>query len=101
MESQLNKAHLMKQLRRAHMYAGLFMTPWVLLYGLSGFAFNHSSWFPIGNPSSPVGFYPCHAVLERHPTAARLGASGRLPSRGTTVNLQLTWQSRWVCGLST
>lgn len=27
------------------MYAGLFLAPWVLMYGASGFIFNHFSWF--------------------------------------------------------
>ncbi|MBK7878199.1 MAG: PepSY domain-containing protein [Planctomycetes bacterium] len=32
-------------MRRAHLYAGLFLAPWVLLYGLSGLVFNHGDWF--------------------------------------------------------
>ena len=35
----------MKWMRRTHMYAGLFLAPWVLVYGLSGFVFNHFAWF--------------------------------------------------------
>ncbi len=31
----------MKWLRRVHLFAGLFMTPWVFLYGITGFLFNH------------------------------------------------------------
>lgn len=30
-----------KLLRRVHMYAGLLMLPWVLLFGISGLLFNH------------------------------------------------------------
>jgi hypothetical protein len=30
-----------KILRRVHMYLALFLTPWVLMYGLSTMAFNH------------------------------------------------------------
>jgi hypothetical protein len=29
------------------MYAGLFLAPWVLMYGVSGFIFNHFSWFAV------------------------------------------------------
>ncbi len=36
----------MKQVRRAHLYAGLFMTPWVLLYGITAMLFNHPNAFP-------------------------------------------------------
>ncbi|GIW87664.1 MAG: hypothetical protein KatS3mg108_1988 [Isosphaeraceae bacterium] len=32
---------LMRLIRRAHMYAGLFMTPWVFLYGVTALLFNH------------------------------------------------------------
>lgn len=31
--------------RRIHMFAGLFMLPWVLLYGTSALVFNHHTWF--------------------------------------------------------
>jgi hypothetical protein len=32
-------------IRRAHLYAGLLMLPWVLLYGVTGILFNHPTWF--------------------------------------------------------
>ncbi len=35
----------LKFVRRIHMYAGLFMTPWVFLYGVTGFLFNHPDAF--------------------------------------------------------
>ena len=31
----------MKLMRRIHLYSGLFMFPWVLMYGISGMFFNH------------------------------------------------------------
>lgn len=34
----------MKLLRRAHMYAGLFLVPFILLYGVTAFLFNHPDW---------------------------------------------------------
>jgi hypothetical protein len=36
----------LKLVRRAHMFAGLFLTPWVFLYGITGFLFNHPYAFP-------------------------------------------------------
>lgn len=33
-------------LRRLHLYAGLLMLPWVLLYGVTGAMFNHQGLFP-------------------------------------------------------
>lgn len=32
-------------LRRGHLYAGLLLLPWVFLYGITGFLFNHPTWF--------------------------------------------------------
>jgi hypothetical protein len=32
-------------LRRAHLYAGLLMLPWVILYGITAFLFNHPTFF--------------------------------------------------------
>lgn len=36
----------LKLVRRGHLFTGLFMTPWVLLYGVSAFLFNHPEAFP-------------------------------------------------------
>jgi hypothetical protein len=35
------RGKVLKFVRRAHMYAGLVMLPWVLFFGLSGMLFNH------------------------------------------------------------
>lgn len=36
----------MRWVRRFHMYLGLFMFPWILLYGITGFLLNHPGAFP-------------------------------------------------------
>lgn len=36
---------VMRLVRRTHLYAGLFLTPWVLLYGTTAFLFNHEGAF--------------------------------------------------------
>jgi hypothetical protein len=36
----------LKMIRRVHMYVGLFLVPWVFLYGVSAFMFNHPDAFP-------------------------------------------------------
>ncbi len=36
----------LKLVRRAHLFAGLFMTPWLFLYGVTGFLFNNPEAFP-------------------------------------------------------
>lgn len=38
----------MKIVRRTHLYAGLFLAPWVAMYGISGLIFNHFNWFAPG-----------------------------------------------------
>ena len=35
--------------RRTHLYLGMVLTPWFLLYALSGFILNHGSWFQRAN----------------------------------------------------
>lgn len=37
--------HTKHVLRRGHMYAGLFLLPWVILYGITAFLFNHPTAF--------------------------------------------------------
>lgn len=44
-ERRVTTTRLMKWVRRAHMFTGLFMAPWIFVYGISGFTFNHSRWF--------------------------------------------------------
>ncbi len=36
---------ILKFVRRAHMYTGLLLLPWVMLFGISGVLFNHPEWF--------------------------------------------------------
>lgn len=36
----------LRLVRRAHLYAGLFMIPWVFLYAVTAFLFNHPGAFP-------------------------------------------------------
>ena len=57
----------MKLVRRTHMYTGLILLPWVLLFGASGVLFNHPTWLAstkIVHRSDPeivkktVGFAP-------------------------------------------
>jgi hypothetical protein len=36
----------MRLVRRTHLFAGLFMLPWVVLYGVTAFLFNHPDAFP-------------------------------------------------------
>lgn len=60
-------SQFMKLVRRTHMYTGLILLPWVLLFGASGVLFNHPTWLAsakIVHRSNPeivkklVGFAP-------------------------------------------
>ena len=44
----MNGMNGMKIVRRTHLYAGLFLAPWVAMYGFSGLIFNHGNWFAPG-----------------------------------------------------
>ncbi len=46
----------MRITRRTHMYLGLALVPWVLLFGISGFLFNHESSFWGGNRTHVADF---------------------------------------------
>ena len=39
-----------KLIRRTHMYLALFLTPWMVVYALSSFIFNHHALFSGGKP---------------------------------------------------
>lgn len=39
--ARIPRVRFMRVVRRVHMYAGLLLLPWILLFGLSGMLFNH------------------------------------------------------------
>ena len=47
--------HAMLWVRRVHLYSGLFMLPWVLLYGVTGMLFNHPAAFSDGGTIRTFG----------------------------------------------
>ena len=60
--------------RRTHLYVGLFLIPWALLYGVTGAMFNHSELFPRVQPirvnaaavaESPMRDFPSADALAR------------------------------------
>src|SRR5882724_7769170 len=46
--------NISKIMRRTHLYAGLFLAPWVAMYGFSGLIFNHGNWFASGGGGKPI-----------------------------------------------
>ncbi|MCA8995910.1 MAG: PepSY domain-containing protein [Planctomycetaceae bacterium] len=59
-------------IRRIHLYAGLFLLPWVLLYGITGAMFNHQELFPA------VRFEAVDASLVRDAGMAEFPSPGEL-----------------------
>ncbi|HTN75893.1 MAG TPA: PepSY domain-containing protein [Pirellulaceae bacterium] len=61
-------------LRRTHLYAGLFLLPWVFLYGVTGFLFNHATFLadmktiefgPTQTQGTPLAEVPTAASIAR------------------------------------
>src|SRR5262245_55069954 len=44
--------------RRTHLYLGMLLMPWLLVYGLSTLVLNHVDWFPTYRPADPQGWLP-------------------------------------------
>src|SRR5215510_11654158 len=42
--------------RRTHLYLGLFLMPWLLMYGVSSFIVIHQSWFKLGTSPKELVF---------------------------------------------
>lgn len=61
--------------RRGHLYLGLFLLPWALLYGITGFLFNH----PAAFPDSPMVYFDRQDLvgteLENAPTLEMFATS--------------------------
>jgi hypothetical protein len=62
----------MKLIRRAHMYAGLFLLPWVFLYGVTAFLFNHPDAFPDREVRNVSRIEAAGTPLEEMPGADEL-----------------------------
>lgn len=65
----------MKLVRRIHLYSGLFMFPWVLLYGVTGMFFNHPRWFTGDNVQTFVAAEVSENELAQLPDPDSLAKS--------------------------
>ncbi|MFK8113287.1 MAG: PepSY domain-containing protein [Rubripirellula sp.] len=59
-------------LRRIHLYVGLFLLPWVFLYGITGAMFNHSGLFPESSIAEVSSDALAETTLADFPTAKGL-----------------------------
>ena len=108
--NQMNTKDAMKLVRRMHLYAGLFLAPWVAMYGLSGLIFNHWSWFaPGGDPSAkPIEWtvdgtalppWPEPDALARQ-VVAGMNAAGKDKAGAAEYRLSAEWAPKLQGGVS-
>ncbi|MFK7817520.1 MAG: hypothetical protein AB8G99_02280 [Planctomycetaceae bacterium] len=64
----------MKLVRRVHLYSGIFMFPFVLLYGITGWMFNHPGYFNEGESTSFVGSEVADGKLSELASPAAMAA---------------------------
>ena len=80
-----NNGMTSKLLRRIHMYLALFLTPWVLMYGLSTMAMNHHQ-----SLRALYGGAPAFS-MERELTYERSfdedAAAGKSPERSSSTSI--------------
>jgi hypothetical protein len=55
-----------KLIRRSHMYLGLFLAPWLLMYAASTFVMNHRAWFHSPDAGPPRFEKEREHVLSSH-----------------------------------
>ncbi|QDT08707.1 PepSY domain-containing protein [Planctomycetes bacterium K23_9] len=62
-------------IRRIHLYAGLFLLPWVFLYGITGAMYNHIGLFPETDIRDVAAESLTDTPLADFPSAAELAAN--------------------------
>ena len=98
----------MKIIRRTHLYAGLFLAPWVAMYGFSGFIFNHGSWFAPGGRDKPIEWTVDTTALPQWPepdalarkVVAALNAAEKDKAGGTEYRLSAEGSPKLQGGVS-
>lgn len=77
---------LMRLTRKVHLYSGLFMFPWVILYGVTALLFNHPTVFNSQSPrfygSAEIAGTPLEGLPEAQELAAQVVKSMQL-ARGS------------------
>jgi len=85
------KPKVLKLVRRLHLYFGLFLLPWVFLYGITGAMYNHMGLFPaveIQNvPSGALADSALKNFPEPEVLAGQVVAELRKAAPGSTIAL--------------
>lgn len=89
----MEQPNLTKWMRRTHLYAGLFLAPWVLMYGMSGFIFNHGELFVGDDPNQRQwSVAPSAAAQRLDADALARKVVGSLNERTLADDGASTWQ---------
>ncbi|MEL7499768.1 MAG: PepSY domain-containing protein [Planctomycetota bacterium] len=77
-------------IRRIHLFSGLFMLPWVLLYGFSALLFNHPTYFT-DSKTTVQSFQLKPSAIEKMPSATEMAelsiASAGAELDGATIEI--------------
>lgn len=87
------KSRVMLVVRRAHLYSGLLLLPFVALYGLTALLFNHASWLrPIDERALP------HAIVASSELVALTSAPDVMARAIAPVGIEphnARWENSW------
>ncbi|XZE36985.1 hypothetical protein SH501x_002575 [Pirellulaceae bacterium SH501] len=92
---------VLRILRRSHLYLGLALIPWVFLYGITAYLFNHPGHFsPVDVESVPRSLVPVDWPTKDWEPDARAHAiikelNARFPSDERTIQLDLSKPPRF------
>ncbi|MCG6158163.1 PepSY domain-containing protein [Rubinisphaera margarita] len=86
----------MMVVRRAHLYAGLFLLPWVFLYGITGAMFNHYDLLPEAKIESVPAGDASLKPMQRFPKPVELAEQivAELRNSAGSVEIELADQPR-------
>jgi len=88
------KPKLTKLIRRLHLYLGLTLVPWIILYGMTALLFNHSDWF------SPRQTWSLNETVFRDFPAADQLAQQALVELGNEEVVLVPESASWLGHLS-
>lgn len=98
-KSRRGRNKVLKIVRRTHMYTGLILLPWVILFGLSGMLFNHAETF---GPIEVVSEFSDQELADSHsfdlPSADQManevieGLNAKQPNQFSLASSQVIYE---------
>lgn len=96
---KLKWSRVMRWVRRIHLYSGMLMFPWVLLYGTTAFLFNHPGCLPDKQPD-PIAIAPEHLAAIPDPKALAQDLLDELKAKGAVERVSAPREARYAGDLS-